>query len=71
MSNQGITRWERFRSGASAPNKYGFARRKGGMLSALDIRYTFDGKTQREEVHAVYPGREKPHNSKQLVDVPF
>ena len=42
------------------------------MLSALDIRYTFDGQgKQTEMVQAVYPGLKKPLDSVQLPDVPF
>jgi len=61
MSNQGITRWERGRSG-------GWVEGEGGMLSALNIQYTFDGETQREVIHAVYPGLQRPYDSKLLVN---
>ena len=69
MSNQEITRWERHVGvGFFAPKNFKWVKGKGGMLSALDIRYNFDGKTQREVVHAVYPGLKK---SVRLPDVPF
>ena len=72
ISNQEIGRWERVRGGRSSPNRYEWVKTEGGMLSALDIRYTFDveGK-QTEMVHAVYPGLKKSLDPVQLPDVPF
>ena len=70
MSNQGITRWTQ--SYDSTTKKTKWVEGEGGMLSALDIRYTFDGEgKQTEMVQAVYPGLKKPLDSVQLPDVPF